>query len=229
MLLLKGLLLLSHHRSTWPLGALVPGPPSSSRCSLPRLLNGGENTLVQLFDESSKKSLSCFVAGTVDVEGTLYGALFPVNAPATVGTMKNGSLSPLEPEVEAAAMSAAQAACLEMGAELLDTPVVLTLAGEAIQEDMELDVRRVVSGADHDSEDDDMVVVADFSFEGQQMFVLRMLDPVYVVGRQGLHPQHFVVPTDEEMDVVGGAIEQLVEEIEEALDLGLDSETEMSP
>lgn len=194
----------------------------------PRLLGDDKGKLVELVDESSGKSLSCFVAGSVNVEGILYAALYPANAPATLATMEQGRLTPLDTETETAVMVAAQAACLKVGAELLDSPVVLTLTGEAIDKDLDLDAERGSGSWDGDSDDEDMVVVADFEFENKQIFVLRMLDPIYVAGREGPTEQVYVVPTDEEMDTVGVAIEELVEEIEESLNAQFD-EDELAP
>jgi hypothetical protein len=179
-------------------------------------------------DEASGKSLSCYVAGSVDVEGTLFAALYPADAPATLATMEQGRLTPLDGEMETAVMPAAQAACLKVGATLLDSPVVLTLTGEAIDRDMDLDAERGSDALDGDDEDEDMVVVADFEFEDQQIFVLRMLDPIYVAGRKGPTERVYLVPTDGEMETVGDAIDELVEEIEEALDAQF-GDDEMGP
>jgi len=187
-----------------------------------------EDGAVRLLDESSGKTLQCFVAGTVYVEGTMYAALYPADAPATMGTMDDEKLTPLDPDMEAAVFPAAQSACAVVGVELMDTPVVLTVAGEVIEADMEMDAERGGDSMD-DEEDEDMVVVADFAYEGQRVFVLRMLDPVYVVGRAGSDASTYVVPTDAEMDLVGSAIEELVEEIEEALDEEYDDDDEMAP
>ena len=60
-----------------------------------------------------------------------------------------------------------------------------------------------------------LVVLADFVHEGKTIFVLRMLDPVYVVGRCGPDGS-YTVPSDEEMESVGDVVEDLVGEIDRA-------------
>ncbi|EOD16155.1 hypothetical protein EMIHUDRAFT_202655 [Emiliania huxleyi CCMP1516] len=180
--------------------------------SSPQLSDAG---CVNLEEAGGGRVLPCFVAGTVDVEGTTYAALYPANAPATLATQSEGTLEPLDPAFETTLLPAAKAACRAVGAELHDTPVVLTASGEAVERDYELieDAAPSFDGSD----DEDMVVLADFVHEGKTIFVLRMLDPVYVVGRCGPDGS-YTVPSDEEMESVGDVVEDLVGEIEDALD-----------
>lgn len=213
-------------------GCSRPFAPARLSAPVRAVAGGGGDGMVDLLEESTGKILSCFVADTVEVDGQIYAALYPADAPVTLGFMQGGRLQPLDGGEEEGVMAAAMAACATVGAELHDTPVVLTASGEAIEAEIDLDASREPGPLPADGEDEeDMVAVVDFMVDGVQHFVLRLLDPVYVVGKRSADKKSYVVPSDEEMDEVEDLVQQLVEDIEEQFDdeFDDDEENEIAP
>lgn len=188
-----------------------------------------EEEPVTLLDERDEKTLSCYVAGNIESGGVIFSALYPANAPVSLAAMEGGKLMPLEADMEDKAFPLAKAACaaLRPPVELIDSAVVLTATGDWLGMEEEEDPASDSSEDDlGDLDDDDEEVLVVTSFDGPtgaEVFVVRTLDPLYVIGKS-VGETSYTVPSDEELDAVGPLIEKLVEEVEMAFDAEEDLE-----
>jgi hypothetical protein len=181
---------------------------------------------VDLYEEESGRKLPCFLAATLEYEGSTYAALYPVDAPVSLAEMVGERLMPLEDERETDALvAAASKACAEADITLHETPVVLTASGPGL--DFIEDEEEPIEFADNEDDDEgeEALVLAQLDDDGAEVLVVQTLDPLYVVGkRQSEDPKRYTVPSDAEIDAISDTIEQLVVEFEEALDMEDDLE-----
>jgi len=174
-----------------------------------------------LLDPASGKTLQCLIAGTVVVEipgaeDEVYGALYPAETPITLAQMEDDVLVPLMEADERALFPMARQACKDMDIELLDTAVLLT-AGSGLDELlMNADDMADADDAGDDDDDDaeEAMVLTAFQHEGDEVFVMKPLDPMFIVGKR-TGESSFVLPTDEEIDAVSPMVEELLQSIEE--------------
>ena len=174
---------------------------------------------VELLEESTGRTLPCFIAVSVASEdGTTYGALYPVDAPVSLAVMQDERLVPIPSELETdECIAAAVEVCAQSNIELVRTPVVLTARGPGL-ELVDGDAEALELGVDADEEDtEEALVLAEFVHDGNEILVVQTLDPLYVVGRK-TEDRIFVVPTDKEVEEVSDPIEQLVAEFEDAFE-----------
>lgn len=174
---------------------------------------------VELLEESTGRTLPCFIAVSVASEdGTTYGALYPVDAPVSLAVMQDERLVPIPSELETDdCIAAAVEVCAQSNIELVRTPVVLTARGPGL-ELVDGDAEALELGLDADEEDtEEALVLAEFVHDGNEILVVQTLDPLYVVGRK-TEDRIFVVPTDKEVEEVSDPIEQLVAEFEDAFE-----------
>ena len=190
-------------------------PPSPAAravvLALDNLGDGDESEEVELYDGDSQSSLPCFLAGTISVGGATYGALHPVNLPVSIATYEDDELMPVDEERERAVLAKAIEECEKVDVTLYDTPVVLTAEGlfEAYVAE-EDDDGAAGDGGDEEDDEEDVQVVTSFEHEGDEVYVLRLLQPVYAVGKED--GARFVVPTEAEIDVATPPIEELLNE-----------------
>ena len=98
---------------------------------------------------------------------------------------------------------------------LYDTPVVLTAEGlfdvyEGPPEDEDEAGEGGAAGDDDEEDEEDVQVVTSFEDGGEEVYVLRLLEPVYAVGKQD--GDRFVVPTESEIDAATPLVENLLNE-----------------
>ena len=221
--MIAALLFAASAHASWVAPPNLRLPAAASRCTAPRsqAFDGDDDDIleaeVDLVEPETGKVLPCFMAASLEYEGEMFAALYPVNAPVSLATMLNDDrLVPLEEEVETPNMlAAASAACAAADIELLPTPVVLTATGpglELVDGDAE-----ALEYADDGEETEEALVLAEFEHEGIDVLVVQTLDPLYVVGKK-VDDKTFAVPTDNEIDAVSDTIEQLVVEFEEGFD-----------
>lgn len=174
-----------------------------------------------LLDPANGKTLKCLIAGTVVVEvpgaeDEVYGALYPADTPITLAQMEDDALVPLMEAEERALFSMAQRACKDMDIELLDTAALLT-AGSGLDELLinADDMADADSAYDEDEDEaEEALVLTAFQHEGEEVYVMKPLDPMFIVGKR-TGESSFVLPTDEEIDAVSPMVEELLESIEE--------------
>lgn len=190
---------------------------------------GDQEPRVDLVEETSGRSLPCFLAATLEYEGSTYAALYPVDAPVSLAEMVGERLMPIDDERESAAMiSAATKACAANDIQLTETPVVLTASGTGL--DYIEGESEPVEYADDDEDDEgeEALILAKFDDEGAEVLVVQTLDPLYVVGKQlEADGKRFTVPSDSEIEAISDTIEQLVIDFEEAIDFEEDSDDDL--
>ena len=179
------------------------------------LYDGDESEEVELYDGDSQSSLPCFLAGTISVGGATYGALHPVNLPVSIATYEDDELMPVDEERERAVLAKAIEECEKVDVTLYDTPVVLTAEGlfdvyEGPPEDEDEAGEGGAAGDDDEEDEEDVQVVTSFEDGGEEVYVLRLLEPVYAVGKQD--GDRFVVPTESEIDAATPLVENLLNE-----------------
>jgi len=194
-------------------------PPSPTAravvLALDNLGDGDESEEVELYDGDSQSSLPCFLAGTISVGGATYGALHPVNLPVSIATYEDDELMPVDEERERAVLAKAIEECEKVDVTLYDTPVVLTAEGlfdvyEGPPEDEDEAGGEGAAGDDDEEDEEDVQVVTSFEDGGEEVYVLRLLEPVYAVGKED--GGRFVVPTEAEIDAATPLVENLLNE-----------------
>ena len=180
-----------------------------------------------LLDAETGTTLKCRIAGTVVVEipgdeneDEVYGALYPVDTPITLARMEDDELVPLPETDERALFSMAEQACKDIDVLLMNTPVLLT--AETTPEMMidaddleDADNEHGDDGDDDDDEAEEAMVLTAFEHEGTEIYVMKPLEQMFLVGKQTSDASIFVVPTTEEIDVVSPLVEELLQNIEE--------------
>ncbi len=183
---------------------------------------------VDLLEESSGRILPCFLAAQLKYNSETFAALYPVDAPVSLAEMVGDRLMPIDPARETPElMELAKGACAESGITLLETPVVLT-ASSGPELDAIEDEGEPVEFADdeEDDEGEEALILAQFDDqEGASIMVVQTLDPLYVVGKEMAGKgKRYSIPSDEEIDAVSDAIEELVVEFEDQLDAADDDD-----
>lgn len=183
-----------------------------------------EELIRSLHDPLTGKSLKCYIECSLEKDGQTFAALSPVDVPVSLAQVSQGKLLAVEEET-AAMISAAQSACEMVQITLRDTPMVLTVVGEGLADaDFEDDHHE-------DEEDDDggeeAIVLTEFEHQGDMMFVVQILDPLYLIGKRATGDK-FVIPSDAELAQVSGEIEEmlstLADELEDAEELEIDGQ-----
>jgi hypothetical protein len=215
------LLLSTHHSLAWTVG-LTPSRRHDTRFRI-KCCQEPVNAAT-LLDPDSGKTLRCLVAGTVvvevpDSEDEVYGALYPADTPITLAMIEDDELEPLNEGDERALFPMAERACKDIDVELLDTPVLLTAKTTPELENMMMNADDLPS-ADEEVEDDEdeaeeAMLLTAFEHEGDEIFVMKPLDPMFIVGKQTSDATIFVVPTTEEIDAVTPLVEELLQSIED--------------
>ena len=175
-------------------------------------------------EPGTSRVLRCFMAASLEFEGDVFAALYPVEAPISLAQMEGGKLMPLSDGIETPELVAAcKSACAAVEIEIMDTPVVLTARGVGLEsvDDAALRTMEYDDDDDADADDDDdseeVLVLAELAHEGTQVLVVQTLDPLYVVGKK-VDEESYVVPSDDEIDAVSDTIEELVVEFEESME-----------
>ena len=158
---------------------------------------------VVLRDADSDRSIECEILETTEVSGRLYASMTPIDTPVAITSIGDGMMLELEDEeLMQALLPTAQAVASEMGLTLLDTAVTLTVSGELSEiekfDESTLGLDEVpeasladmtdmteLEGVEEEDEDDDGAeVLLSFRHEKQTYYLVRLLEPIFVVGRQ---------------------------------------------
>merc|ERR1712106_668728 len=96
--------------------------------------------------------------------------------------MEDDVLVPLMEADERSLFSMAQRACKDMDIELLDTAVLLT-AGSGLDE-LLMNADDMTDADDEEDDDDaeEAMVLTAFQHEGDEIYVMKPLDPMFIVG-----------------------------------------------
>merc|ERR1712129_157796 len=126
----------------------------------------------------------------------------------TLAQMEDDVLVPLMEADERSLFSMAQRACKDMDIELLDTAVLLT-AGSGLDE-LLMNADDMTDDEEDDDDAEEAMVLTAFQHEGDEIYVMKPLDPMFIVGKR-TGESSFVLPTDEEIDAVSPMVEELLE------------------
>lgn len=142
-----------------------------------------DNGSVTLTDESGRR-LSCYIEKTVEVEGTQYLLLMPVDSPVEIVAWDNeddedGDATLLEDDEEIDAIfSDAQAVLAEQNLTLKRTAFTLTVAGELPPVNEEEILTIEVEEDDVEIEPEQFQLLAIFYHEDQEYGIYTPLDPL---------------------------------------------------
>ena len=115
---------------------------------------------VDLLEEGTGRKLPCYLAASVEYEGEVFSALYPVDAPVVLATpvvegQVYSALHPLPEEEESEALlEKCMTACACANIELRDTPVVRTASGPGV-DSVEGDVETLPFVEETEDDDDD--------------------------------------------------------------------------
>ncbi|KAL3925007.1 MAG: hypothetical protein SGPRY_003756 [Prymnesium sp.] len=156
-----------------------------------------ENFEVVLRDTETNRTLECRVLETTEVLGRMYASMTPIDEPAAITTIEDNVMVELDDdELLEELWQTAAAATSEMGLTLMNTPVTLTIAGDFASlppfdestlglsespEDMETSFDNV-DGMEESESDDGAEVLLSFCHERTTYYVVRLLEPTFIVG-----------------------------------------------
>ena len=158
---------------------------------------------VVLRDSDTERTIECEILETTEVSGRLYASMTPVDTPVAITSIGDGMMLELEDEeLMQALLPTAMAVAGEMGLTLLETAVTLTVSGELSEADKfdestlslddvpeaslsDMTDMTELEGVEEEEDDDDGAeVLLSFRHEKQTYYLVRLLEPIFVVGRQ---------------------------------------------
>ena len=194
--------------------------PSPRLCSKPipdadGIDTGGFEAVLR--DPDTDLTIECTILETTTVGPSLYASMVPRDVPAVIACFREGEMVEIDDdETLALIFPTAEAVCQENGVEILNTAVSFTLVGELETIDELVnengDSQEVMQLEDTSEDDEDGAeVVVTFFHEGEKYYVMRLVAPVVLVGRQ-LGAASFEVPSEAEMGQVGPLLERIMEQ-----------------
>jgi len=185
---------------------------------------------VVLRDPETDLSMECYLLETTDALGSLYASMTPVDTPVAMTLLQDGIMIEIDDEeLVETLFPTASAVCSEMGLALLRTPVTLTVSGELSDDDSDsegsaresllnsMEELDEVDEVGEDEEDEGAEVLLSFFHDSRKYYLVRLLEPIFVVGKQ-VQITDFVIPSDDEMDAVGPVLEELMQQNAEQLE-----------
>ena len=201
-------------------------PPRAAILDSPEDLATPEFEVV-LADPETAREMQCHMLETVDDGAQLYASMTPVDTPVAITALRENMMVEVDdPALLEALLPSAAAVCAEMGLTLMDTPVTLTVAGELPDPDdgdggdgAAADGSGGDGGAyaaldlpeadDAEDDEDGAEVLLGFRHDDAQYYVVRLLDPVFVVGKQ-VATSRFEIPSEREVERVAPALEEVM-------------------
>ena len=188
-------------------------PPRAAILDSPEDLATPEFEVV-LADPETAREMQCHMLETVDDGAQLYASMTPVDTPVAITALRENMMVEVDdPALLEALLPSAAAVCAEMGLTLMDTPVTLTVAGELPDPDdgdggayAALDLPEA---DDAEDDEDGAEVLLGFRHDDAQYYVVRLLDPVFVVGKQ-VATSRFEIPSEREVERVAPALEEVM-------------------
>lgn len=182
-----------------------------------------------LEDSETGRSLPVGVQTVVPHDDVEYYVCYPMDDPVAfvrADDLGDGVLEPVEdPERIAQLLPNATAVLSEMNMQLLDTPFILTLSDYSDTGVLDADGSEVANEGEAEDEDEDedddeelllgddrdVEIVAEFSHQGANYYVVRPVEEVLVVAKSE-DGEKFTVIDGEELDRVSPAIEKSIEQ-----------------
>jgi hypothetical protein len=238
-----GVAFVSHRRSSTPTFGHVPAPlflaknnkksnvpppppPSSQENTLTRVSEEEEGVPIPFLDTSANSFIECYADSVAVLDGVEYTIGVPCDYAVALCYMDNEDLVPVELNdalMDDIFLVAENIVAEEFGEELVlqRTPQTLTLVGELEEEDEDDEDDEDDDEDDEELEDGDEEVEVLLSFEhrGKEFNLVRLLDPILLVGKTDAErPGLRVLLTPEESDSVMPLLEELFLEFHEDRD-----------
>lgn len=149
---------------------------------------------VCLRDPDTDRSLECELLETVEYAGRLYASMTPIDTPVAIAVIDNGIMLEIEDEdLLMDLLPTAQAVASEMDLNLQNTAVTMTISGD-LDELVEFDESKLgldeesdsAMDDDDDDADDAAEVLLSFGHEGETYYIVRLLEPVFIVGAHAI-------------------------------------------
>lgn len=203
-----------YHQQSTSLGA-----SASNFRSIP---SAEEGVPVPFVDVDGQNFIECFTDSVAEIDGVEYTIGVPCDyAVALCYFTEDEQLIPLElsdPKMNEIFPIAESIVEEEFGDELVlqRTPQTLTLVGELEDDDDDFDDDEGDDEDDDEDEDEEVEVLLAFEQDGRQYNLVRMMDPMLLVGKADKEdPMKRILLTPEESDVVMPAIEDMFLEFRE--------------
>jgi len=190
----------SRRQTQWRLFA-----EASSSSELKRIPPDLEGVPIPFVDTTGNKFIECYADSTCTVNGVTYTIAVPCDYAVALCYSDNSSsnndddqLIPVELEddklMDDLFPVAARIVEDEFGEELVlqRTPQTLTLVGELEEEEEEVDDESEEGDDDEEDDEEEVEVLLSFEHRGKEFHLVRLLDPILLVGKQS---------PDSEMDV----------------------------
>mmetsp|Transcript_15064 Transcript_15064/g.32727 ORF Transcript_15064/g.32727 Transcript_15064/m.32727 type:complete len:253 (-) Transcript_15064:227-985(-) len=176
---------------------------------------------VCLRDPDDGRSIECTMLETLETETDLFASMTPVDVAAVVATLQDNEMIEVDdPEIIEQLMPTATAVCSERGLSLLDSAVTLTISGNLqdidevglFEGEEDLSTMPELVNADEAEEDEEGAeAVLSFFHEGRKYYLMRLLEPLVLVGKQ-VSASTFEIPDEKEMAAVSPVLEGLMED-----------------
>jgi len=192
---------------------------------------------VQLVDPDDGKSIECMLLESLEYKDEMYASMTPRDATAVIATLKDSEMTEVtDLDLIAELFPTAQAVSEELGLQLMDTAVAITIVGdlEALEdvgvfegEEAESSMPELAEADSADDEDEGAEPVLAFFHNGEKYYLMRLLEPLILVGRQ-TSATSFEIPSDAEMDSVAPVLEGMMERTMRELEEEEDDDEEMN-
>jgi len=218
---------LRRHSRGLPLAAAFStaprGAPPARRAPLPSAAPGralekldeDDDRVVAFLEPGGDRGIDCYVDGRATVGGAEYTIGIPCDYAVALCYFKDDArLIPVEmdePLMDAVFPVAEGIIEDEFGEELVlvRTPQTLTLVGELEEEEEDAGDGGSAAGEGNDT-DEEVEILVSFEEDGREYHLVRLLDPVLLVGKAGDEDSTRILLTPEESDLVMPQLEQMV-------------------
>jgi hypothetical protein len=205
-----------------------PPPPSSQENTLTRVSEEEEGVPIPFLDTSANSFIECYADSVAVLDGIEYTIGVPCDYAVALCYMDNEDLVPVELNdalMDDIFLVAENIVAEEFGEELVlqRTPQTLTLVGELEEEDEDEEDDDDDDDDEDDEEledgDEEVEVLLSFEHRGKEFNLVRLLDPILLVGKiDAERPGLRVLLTPEESDSVMPLLEELFLEFHEDRD-----------
>ena len=177
-----------------------------------------EPASVTLTDAATGRSLDCYIEHSLEVDGTLYLLLLPVDSPIEIVAWnedgeQEATLVEDEPELDRI-FADAQAVLAEQNLTLKRTAHTLTVAGEIPEVDEEDILTIEMEEEGSEIEPEEFQLLANFYHEEQEYGVYTPLDPLLFFARENQDGNPELLSPDEFKKVQPLLEEMLFDELE---------------
>jgi hypothetical protein len=178
-----------------------------------------DSPTVTLTDEAGR-SLTCYLEGSLEVEGQKYGLLYPVDSPVQIFAweMDEAEGEEILKDVEEAEIdevfATAQAVLAEQNLKLKRTALSLTVEGD-LPEVVEDEILTLEIEEGEETTSEEFQFLTSFYQKEQEYAVYTPLDPLLLIARMDAHNHPELLSPEEFQKIQPILEEQLFEELDE--------------